>query len=294
MGDTVLLTGASGFVGRTVLAELVARGIRVHAVSRRPRPEQAGVIWHRADLLTEAGRASVAGLAPRLIHCAWEVEHGTFWTSPANEHWRTASLDLVQRFRGAGGGHVLALGTCAEYDAGAEGKWNEARAIAPSTRYGQAKAALHRDLLGMSASGLVWARLFHLYGLGEDRRRLIPALIDALRAGHPVEVRASELVRDYASTCHIARCLVDLMEADAEGPFDLGSGHPRALGDLARIVEKSVGAPAMLRLSHNPQKDDPAHMAPDLERLHTVIGRVHEQPEQALPAHIRRWPKLDV
>ena len=84
MAEPVLLTGATGFVGRAVLAELLGRGVPVVAVSRRPGAALPGVTWVAADLLTPAGRAAVAGLAPRLIHCAREVEHGAFWTSPAN------------------------------------------------------------------------------------------------------------------------------------------------------------------------------------------------------------------
>jgi UDP-glucose 4-epimerase len=71
------------------------------------------------------------------------VEHGAFWTSPANALWRKASADLVRRFRAAGGTRIVALGTCAEYDATAPGPWDEARRISPATPYGQAKAALH-------------------------------------------------------------------------------------------------------------------------------------------------------
>jgi nucleoside-diphosphate-sugar epimerase len=112
MAEAVLLTGATGFVGRAVLAELVARGIGVHAVTRGRIPvlPSRNVVWHQADLLTEAGRAKVSGLAPRLIHCAWEVEHGAFWTSPANGLWHEASLDLVRRFRAAGGARLVARG----------------------------------------------------------------------------------------------------------------------------------------------------------------------------------------
>lgn len=145
MADPVLLTGASGFVGRAVLAELIGRGIPVHAVGRQPERQQAGVRWHQADLLTRAGRDAVAGLAPRLIHCAWDVEHRTFWTSAANDLWGAASVDMISQFRSAGGRKVLAIGSCAEYDAHHPGPWNETRPIAPSTHYGQAKAALHQN-----------------------------------------------------------------------------------------------------------------------------------------------------
>lgn len=287
MADPVLLTGATGFVGRALLAELVARGIPVHAASRRSGPALPGVTWHTADLLTPEGRAAVAGLAPRLVHCAWDVKHGTFWTSPANTLWQTASLDLVRRFCLAGGRRVLIPGTCAEYDFLAPGPWNEDRTIAPATPYGQAKALLHRNLTVLCGDILIWARLFHLYGPGEDPRRLIPSLIVRMRMGLPAEVRAADLVRDYASSGHVARCLAGLLDTGATGTFDIGSGAPRTLGTLARIVAASLGTPQLLHLSHSPTTGDPAAMTPRIIRLRDQIGPCTEKPEYALQAYTK-------
>ncbi|WP_054302019.1 NAD(P)-dependent oxidoreductase [Gemmobacter sp. LW-1] len=287
MADPVMLTGATGFVGRAILAELRFRGIPVHAVSRHPGPAQTGVIWHRADLLRKEDRARVAGLAPLLIHAAWEVPHGSFWTAPSNTAWQAASLDLIRRFCAAGGTRVLALGTCAEYDAQIAGPWNEDRLIAPSTPYGQAKAELHCDLAAVCGTGLVWARLFHLYGPGEDRRRLVPSLIDAIRQGQPAEVRASGLIRDFASTAHVAHCIVTLLLSGATGAFDIGSGAARSLGALAQIIAGELSAPDLLRLSSPAQAAETAIMAPELHRLRAAIGPCDERPETALAAHVR-------
>jgi nucleoside-diphosphate-sugar epimerase len=287
MPDPVLLTGATGFVGRAVLAELVASGITVHAVSRKRMPAQDFVSWHTADLLTPEDRAAVAGLAPRLIHCAWEVEHGLFWTSPANTLWHIASLDLVQRFRAAGGRQVIAIGSCAEYDALVPGPWNETRPIAPTTPYGKAKAALHRDLADLYGESLIWARLFHLYGPGEDPRRFVPSLIAAFRENRPAHVRAADLIRDYASTAHVARCLLALQHTNAFGAFDIGSGSPKKLGDLAQIIALENNRTDLLHLTHVSGPEDPMQMAPDLTRLFGYIGNVKECPEKAMLHYIR-------
>ena len=291
MAEPVLLTGARGFVGRAVLAELLARGVPVQAVSRNAGPAQPGVTWHRADLLDPADRARLLGEAdaPRLIHCAWEVEHGTFWTSPANALWRAASRDLVAGFLARGGQRVIALGTCAEYDASAPGPWNEARPLAPATPYGAAKAGLFTDLAALGGDKLLWARLFHLYGPGEDPRRLISSLAATLRAGRPAEVRAAGLLRDYASTAHVARCLVRLLESPAAGAMDIGSGAARTLGQLAEILGNLAGRPDLLRLSHTPSPTEPPSMVPTLDRMHAALGTVSESPEAGLA---RLWREM--
>lgn len=270
MPDPVLLTGATGFVGRAILGELLSRSIPVVAISRVPQPSSPEVTWVQADLMTPEDRVRVAGLAPRLIHAAWEVEHGVFWTSLANEDWRQASLDLIRRFRNAGGGRIVVLGTCAEYDAMAPGPWDETRPIGPATPYGAAKAGLHADLGPMP--GLVWARLFHLFGPGEDPRRLIPSLIAALRRGEPAEIKACALIRDYASTGHVAKCLVSLLEAEAQGAFDIGSGQSATLADLGMTLAELFGRPDLLRLTHEVLPGTPPVMEPRLQRLKAAIG----------------------
>lgn len=284
MAETVLLTGASGFVGRAIHAALLARGVVVEPVGRGTR---AG--WHRADLLVATDRARlVEGTRAKvLVHAAWYVAHGSFWASPMNEAWRVASVDLARRFLAAGGRRVVGLGTCAEYAVkGASGAWPETRTIAPATPYGRAKAGLHADLGSLCAdagASLLWLRLFHLYGSGEDPARLVPSLARALAAREPARVRAAGLLRDFASTAHIGDCVADLCGTDAAGAMNLGSGAPRRLGDLARILAQAAGREDLLDLRDEPAPDDPPEMVPDLARLHAAIGARVEMPEQVLP-----------
>lgn len=68
----VLLTGATGFVGRAILPRLIAQGCEVRAVSRHPMPPQAGLDAVQLDLATasDAALAAIVQDIDAVIHAA--------------------------------------------------------------------------------------------------------------------------------------------------------------------------------------------------------------------------------
>lgn len=64
------VTGATGFVGGTVLAQAVAEGHQVRALARRPQPARAGVTWIAGDL---ANPGDLCVGADAVVHVAGVV-----------------------------------------------------------------------------------------------------------------------------------------------------------------------------------------------------------------------------
>ena len=122
-----------------------------------------------------------------LLHLAWYVEHGAFWTSPENERWLAASLVLLDHFYGE---RVVVRRHVREYDWSAGGTFNELSSpIRPRTPYGLAKDAAatqrRRSVSGAGASSFAWGRIFFLHGPGEHPDRLVPSVARSLLAGEP-------------------------------------------------------------------------------------------------------------
>lgn len=278
MAERVLLTGAGGFVGRPLARELLARGLEVHALSRSPEGKKAsGVVWAKGDLLEPTALAGLLrDIRPSiLVHCAWEVTHGEFWDSPRNRHWLEASTELAARFFEAGGRRIVGIGTCAEYalrDHGDGRPWPESRKIEPETLYGRAKAELARRLLAMAdartGAEVVWSRLFHLFGPGEAPQRLVPSILGALLDGREALCGPEFPVRDFSSTWFTARALAAVTASRLTGPVNVGSGQPRSIGEMARLVAGITGRLELLRFGAMPLRPgEPAFAAPDVSRL---------------------------
>src|SRR5688500_9380499 len=101
----VLLTGASGFIGRQCLAALAGRDVEIHAASRRPNATGPSIHWHNIDLLEPRAARDLAQAvrATHLLHLAWTAVPGKFWDDPDNERWLQSSVELAHAFAAAGG-----------------------------------------------------------------------------------------------------------------------------------------------------------------------------------------------
>ena len=244
----VLLTGATGFIGRHVLTELQQQGIDTVAVGRtRPADYEGDFIT--ADLLQPEAPALVidCARATHLIHLAWYTEHGAYWNSPLNLRWLDASVRLAEAFCAAGGDKLIAAGTCAEYDWASGYCREDTSPLVPSTLYGTAKDATRRLLDAVCAAADVsfaWGRLFLPYGEGEDERRLIPSLIAVFEGRcEPFGVNGAAY-RDFLHVKDVARAFTCLLRQEARGDYNIAFGQPTRLADIVMRIAEVLGGDA--------------------------------------------------
>lgn len=243
----ILVTGATGYIGRHVLSPLARYGYEIHATSTRAGPGlPPEVIVHRVDLFDAAGvDGLLAAVRPsRLLHLAWNVTPPDYWSSAENLSWVQSSLGLALAFQRAGGERIVVAGSCAEYD-WTRGVCKENQTeCAPVSLYGTCKDALRRMLLGFAArTGLsaAWGRVFHSFGPGEHRSRLVPSLASALLAGRPAVCRNGEQIRDFLDVRDVGGAFAALVAGEVTGAINLASGEGVPLGRVARLLGELAG-----------------------------------------------------
>lgn len=278
----VLVTGATGFIGRHTLQPLVDKGYEVHAVTSLR--QKKGVIsaqpvrYYSADLLNpnEVSRL-MSDLKPtHLLHLAWYVEHGKFWSSPENFRWVESSLYLLRAFAANGGRRVVIAGSCTEYD-WRDGLCDEnSTLIQPTTPYSICKHALHLLLdsyatqVGLSAG---WGRIFFLYGPHENPARLVSSVARNLLLEEPAPVSQGDQVRDFLYVTDVANALTALLDCDVTGAVNIASGQPTRLKDLIDIIAYQIGKPELVQwgaLAGRP--DDAPRVVAQIERLRSTVG----------------------
>lgn len=230
----VLVTGASGFVGRHVVAALRERNLQVLGPTRA-----------ELDLLVpgEAGRWLARHRPSALVHLAWESTPGLYGDSPQNGRWLEASTELFDAFRAQGGERAVFAGSCAEYDWSAGLCDEERTPLAYGSAYARAKNALRARVLGRGLD-TVWARLFFLIGPGEKKGRLVPSLHAAMARGEPALLRGAQLRRDYLDVRDAGRALALLLLRGGTGAVNVGSGRARTLAEVADGLVGQLGPSA--------------------------------------------------
>jgi nucleoside-diphosphate-sugar epimerase len=294
----VLVTGASGFIGREAPALLAAAGYEVHSLGRGDAAV-GGAAHHRADLLADDVAPLVREIAPsHLLHLAWYAEPGLFWNAPENLDWVAASLRLVRAFAAAGGSRAVLAGSCAEYDWSFPLLDERTTRIAPATLYGEAKAGLHR-LLEQAAPGLglslAWGRIFFPYGPFEKGGRLLGGLFDGIARGEEVRFSAGLQRRDFIHAEDAAAAFVALLDSAVEGPVNIASGETVAVADLVTRAARIAGGEALVRLGALPmQPGEPMVMAAATGRLRDEVGFIARHSlATGLEDMYRRRPRPD-
>jgi nucleoside-diphosphate-sugar epimerase len=278
----LLVTGAAGFIGSQLVRTALAADCEVSAVVRpgtrgtRLTGLSGRLVLVRADIADcrAIGEHCASWRPDACVHLAWDMAHGDL-DSARHDISATASRRFAEAVLAGGCRRLVVAGSAFEYRA-ADRCLDEAAPLEPATRYGAAKARLHR-LLGQEVArhraSLAWARIFSVYGPREDERRAIPALIRSLLRGVDFDATPGIQRRDYLHVEDVATALLALAGARAEGAFNVSSGTALPLAEVLGAAAALVGGPAGLRLGAVPYRAfEPAVVCGDSWRLRRTTG----------------------
>ncbi len=260
----VLVTGATGFIGRYVTPLLLERGYAVTAVARDEIKAKRFVWYPDVRFIAgdihqpEGDMVRIMGRQDAAVHLAWpdlphykELFHFEK-NLPADYRFLKTMVEECTD-------HLLVTGTCLEYGM-VNGCLSEEMPAEPSNPYALAKDTLRKfleELRKRRSFKLQWARLFYTYGTGQNPNSLISQLDRAFEAKEQVfNMSGAEQIRDYLPVEEVARRLVKLLEhPECEGITNICSGSPIS---VRRLVEQHIhkrNSQIRLNFGHYPYPD---------------------------------------
>jgi nucleoside-diphosphate-sugar epimerase len=279
-GPSVVVTGASGFVGRAVLAALAARGIRPTAVTR-DRRRLSHLELDLAIIEGDIGapdQAFIAEVARHdiLLHLAWDG----LPNYKSLHHFETelpAQYRFLKAAVAAGSRSIVVTGTCFEYGM-LEGRLVETGPAQPTNPYGYAKEALRQQLSFLKQEtpfALTWTRIFYMYGTGQNPKSIYSQLAAAVDRGDDhFDMSAGEQIRDYLPIEEAVELLVRLALLGRDvGIVNICSGQPRSMRGVVESWLRENGWRITLRLGRYPYPDhEPFAFWGSAEKLREVLN----------------------
>lgn len=241
----ILVTGATGFVGRHVINELLDKDHEVVCIIRDEK-KLALFKWSNkvktinCDIYENIPDLKEIEMPDALIHLAWSG-----LPNYQSLHHLEQNLPGDQRFLRSmvymGIKNILVTGTCFEF-----GKQNGAlfpdMPTFPDNPYAIAKDTLRKWLQALKEEKkfvLKWVRLFYMYGPGQNPNSILSQLDCAIDNGEPVfNMSGGEQLRDYLPIEKVAQCLVDIVEnSGKQGIIHCCSGKPIS---IRRLVKEHI------------------------------------------------------
>ena len=275
----VAITGATGFVGRHVLAALQRHDIDLVVTTRSPAAPASDdrVEIVRMDLADPGPDPFVQlGSPDILVHLAWDgLPH---YQSPRHVDIELpAQVAFLDACINGGLPRLVVTGTCFEYGL-QSGELSETMPAAPVTAYGSAKDQLRRHLESRQRDrdfDLAWLRLFYVFGDGQAPTSLYSQLQAAIRRDAPsFDMSPGDQVRDFLPIADAATLIarIALLTGDT-GIVNLCSGQPVAVAGLVRDWLASAGATMALNLGHFPYPaTEPMSFWGSRRKIQTLLG----------------------
>lgn len=216
MISRIVVTGASGFVGSTLLSQLRKNNYFVTGLSRR-RIEGTTIIADYADAAVPEGAILVHLAQGRDASGSFGEEDIELCRILSNKPWR----------------HIVYASSAVVYGDAEDYPRYPEEPVSAKSDYARTKLACEKIV---SKVGGTCLRFANIYGPGMGANTVIADILRQIPGEGPLRLRDTLPVRDFLWVEDAARCIAAACQIMPEATLNAGSGCGIAVGDVARLA----------------------------------------------------------
>ena len=279
-----MVTGASGFTGRWLIAELEGRGLKPISISlagnSSSAPESGTDIRNLEHLTSE-----IELIQPKaVIHLAAIsfVAHGNeqdFWDVNV-EGSRNLLRALAEASRKP---EVVIMASSANvYGNSAAGIISETEPARPANTYAESKLAMEQMALEwVDTLPITLVRPFNYTGVGQAEHFLVPKIVKHFRERAPkIELGNLDVARDFSDVRDVAKIYAELLRARPSGEtVNICSGKAYTLESVMKVCSELTGHHPRVEINPEFIRDEEVKsLCGDPRKLQALIGNVDRHP----------------
>lgn len=233
----ILITGSNGFLGMNLFKKL-RKKYNVYGIGRKKENKKNYFIldlknYKKVEYFFKKNSFDL------IIHCAWYTKHSDYRKSKKNYNYLGYSKNLLDYYIKSGGKNFIGIGTCEEYlkEDNKKNVFVENKNIKPINIYSKTKNYFHLYLKKKKIN-YKWIRIFYLFGEGENKKRLLPSLIESVKSDKKFNLKNPKFKTDFLHVDTVVKTIDKLINLKVSGEFNVCRGKSERLEDIFRIIHK--------------------------------------------------------
>jgi nucleoside-diphosphate-sugar epimerase len=270
----VLITGARGFIGKYLAAELLRQGADVTGLTVDSSGGDDRMSWIKCDITSPATLKGIGKNIDIVFHLAAisnvdasirdpviTLSTNTFGTANLLEESRISD---VKKFVYISSAHVYGVPQYLPVD--------EAHPVVPREPYAASKIASEQIVQAYAnAYGLDYGilRPFNVFGAGQDTSFLIPGVISQAMKDGAIRVGNTDPTRDFLYVDDCVNGFLCVAERGT-GIYNIGSGEDRSIASVVEKIRDLVNPGIAIEIDENRKragKVEIPRMLADISRL---------------------------
>ncbi len=250
----VILTGATGLIGKETIKPLLDYGFEVFAIARNYSPLLNKVNFLQGNLFDkDFVQNSFEKIKPSyLLNLAW-CTTGDYLSSENNYDYLQAGINLLKCFKENGGKRAIYAGTCFEYKFKDTPLSEDDELDCEKNDYTFCKNKLREIAQYYCAKNEIsfgWGRIFYVFGKDEDKSRLFGMVQNNLLNNISINVKTGQLLRDYMYSKDIGAAFIEFLKSDVEGCVNICSGETINIEDFVLKAAKLKGSENLINIEY--------------------------------------------